>query len=65
MKDVKELITMSSLRLGLLFMIFTAVDSLIFGWNDSTTIHASIAVISLLIFLALELYFAPEIDDDI
>ena len=65
MKDVKELITMSSLRLGLLFMIFTAVDSLIFGWNDSTTIHASIAVTLLLIFLGIELYFAPEIEDDI
>ena len=65
MKDVKEFLIKASLGLGIIFSVFTCLDGLFFGWNSDTTIYAAIAVISLLIFLGIELYFAPEIDDDI
>lgn len=64
MKDVKEFLIKASLGLGIIFSVFTCLDGLFFGWNHDTTIYASIAVISLLIFLGLELYFGPD-DDDI
>ncbi len=60
MKDLASFFTTKFMWDGILFLVITAIDGLIFGWNSDTTIYATIAVVMLMVFLFIELYIAPE-----
>jgi len=64
MKEIASFFTTKFMWGGIVFLILTAVDGLIFGWNSDTTIYATIAVIMLTIFLFIEIYIAPEENGD-